>query len=302
MKRIICGVTAAIFILLFSYKPLILFVSQHQIKKILVGAKVSWANKNFNPFAPFNYYEIEVKKEKNYYFKIKEVGLNLFSLDLTVESARYNSLNFKGASLKLRPGKLSGGLSIESVSFDKLKISDISAKFRQQDKNIFVDALSVDILGGRVTGLGNLKMDGNMEYSFNLKAEIIDIPQIIESFDLKEKFSMTGKLNSAARFSGKNIELRSLGADFTANDPGGNLTVKDTSFLKNLAKSSQQPLEIVEGSFKEYHYSSGGAKLSLEGGSLIFDASLDGEQGKRNLRLTFHDFSIKTVLGYLNTN
>jgi hypothetical protein len=70
------------------------------------------------------------------------------------------------------------------------------------------------------------------------------------------------------------------------------LTIKDSGYLENMARSSGQSLDILVESLKNYHYNSGVAKLSLERNNFIFDIFLEGETGKRNLKVTLHDFNL----------
>jgi hypothetical protein len=92
---------------------------------------------------------------------------------------------------------------------------------------------------------------------------------------------------------GRGADIHILDGDFSAVDPGGLLEIKNEEFLKNIARNSQQPLDIVIASFKDYHYNVGALRVALEKSDLVFDAALDGETGKRNINITLHDFLLR---------
>ena len=63
--------------------------------------------------------------------------------------------------------------------------------------------------------------------------------------------------------------------------------------LENMARDTKQPLDLLVESFKDYQYNIGTIKLFLDHNNLTLDIVLDGEAGKRELKIILHDFSIK---------
>ncbi|MDP2911079.1 MAG: hypothetical protein Q8N76_01950, partial [Candidatus Omnitrophota bacterium] len=60
--------------------------------------------------------------------------------------------------------------------------------------------------------------------------------------------------------------------------------------LENVAKQSNQPLDIIVESFRNYNYNNGMISLGMESGNLVMDIKLDGKAGKRNLAVVLHNF------------
>jgi hypothetical protein len=83
-----------------------------------------------------------------------------------------------------------------------------------------------------------------------------------------------------------------LSGNFSTLQPGGILVIKDDKFLKNLSRTTKQPLDILVESFKDYHYNTALMKLSFDKGNIILDVALEGEAGKRNLSIVLHDFKL----------
>lgn len=48
-------------------------------------------------------------------------------------------------------------------------------------------------------------------------------------------------------------------------------------------------MDIFVESFKNYHYNRGSLEVALEGRALRLETVLDGEAGKRELKIIFHD-------------
>jgi hypothetical protein len=85
---------------------------------------------------------------------------------------------------------------------------------------------------------------------------------------------------------GRGQAIQFLNADFSVDAPGGTLIITDAGFLDTIARGSQQYLEAVTESFKDYRYAEGNARAYKEGKDYVLEVSLDGEQGKRNFKIT----------------
>ena len=94
---------------------------------------------------------------------------------------------------------------------------------------------------------------------------------------------------------GKGAALAVVDGDLLTYQPGGKLTITDKRFLENLARTSQQPLDIIVESFKNYDYNIGIVKLGMEQGNLVVDVRLEGEAGQRNLSIVVHDFKLGRI-------
>ena len=101
---------------------------------------------------------------------------------------------------------------------------------------------------------------------------------------------MSGFLSGELLLNGDRNTIEVLTGDFSTAHIGGTLVINDTRFLENIARNTNQPVDILVESFQNYHYNSGTMKLSKEKDNLILDVALDGELGKRDLTVTLHNF------------
>lgn len=114
------------------------------------------------------------------------------------------------------------------------------------------------------------------------------------SLSLRSKeFSVSTSFNGLVKLKTKSSGLKAIDGNFNVLSPGGVLTINDTGYLENMARSSRQSLDILVESFKNYHYNSGIVKLSLENRDFTLDVFLEGQTGKRNLKVTLHNFNLR---------
>ncbi|MFH1458443.1 MAG: YdbH domain-containing protein [Candidatus Omnitrophota bacterium] len=292
---------AAIFI-----KPALTFLVRKQLEKALLGSDVRIGTCGFMPLKQLVFFDIEIKKQKTYDFRIKQASISysLFSLlngnilklelkDVSLGPVAVKDLELSDIHIKLKPEEASvlGNLSIPQIKYNKAKISNIHAKLRLKDKILFLDSLTAQIFDGKVEVSLSLNMDKGMDYEAALNFINLDIDRLIRDFDLKEKFQMTGALGGKVFLTGSGSDINSVEGALASTGAGGLLTITDKRFLGNLARTSQQSLDILLESFKNYHYNRGIVKLGMEKGNLVLDVHLDGEAGKRNLSIVVHDFN-----------
>jgi len=160
-------------------------------------------------------------------------------------------------------------------------------------KELFLENVYANVLGGNIGG--NLKFKINQDFSYGAALKIInlDIARFINDFDLKEKFEMTGRLSGDLALKGKGSDIEILNAKLSSLESGGRLIIKNTKFLENMARDTNQSLDLLVENFKNYHYNTGTIKLFIENRNLIMDTVLDGEAGKRNIDIILHDFKSK---------
>jgi hypothetical protein len=216
----------------------------------------------------------------------------LTSLDLSIPSLTWQDFTLEQMTAKLAPAQI-GDLFIQKIQYGKFKVTGIKAKVRPAAKGLFVDSLSGQILNGTIAGDLSLKIDRYPEYLAKITFANLDLARIVKDFDLKEKVQMSGMVSGKATLTGKGFDINILDGDFLAVDPGGLLEITNNEYLEGLARSTQQPLDIVVASFKDYHYNKGALRFSLEKGDLLFTADLEGETGKRDIKITWHDFALR---------
>jgi len=305
-KKIFCALIiffAVIFITgYFFTRPLILSLGRMKLERVFKGASVSIKNCGFKPRL-ISFYNIEIKKDKAYDIKIKEAGItydlkalvnkNIAKVSFNDVSAGINPLKTFSADridvLNLNPD--SAELYIPRINYDNLKTGEIKSSVKFRDSAISMSPLSVNFLGGNITGdLNILILSAEIvKYDFRLKALDLNIRSFVEDFKLIDKFEMTGSLEGAMSLEGSGPAVNELNGTFFTDKPGGILIIKDTRFLENIAKNSKQPLDIIVESFKNYNYNSGILKLYLSNGSIFMNISLNGETGRRDFTVVLHD-------------
>jgi len=254
--------------------------------------------------SPFLIHSLELA---NLNLKIKSQELNLESrisaeinlvqqlvnsLDLKINSLQAEGLDLKNASLKAGQLVPAGVFEVEQLKFDKLKVERIESSVRLKDKNLYLDSLSASLFAGKIKGSVNLLIDNPLEYLVNLVITQLNLNTIVDDFKLNEKLDLSGRLNGTIALKGRGLGFTVLDGRFSSDAAGGDLTIKDKSYLEKIARGSGQSLDILVENFKNYHYNKGVMNLSLEERNLILDIALDGEAGKRNFTVTMHNFSL----------
>lgn len=217
---------------------------------------------------------------------------NLENLDLKINNLDAFEAHLEKASLGLKAPGSDGKLYMPLVKYNKAKIKEIKSEVILDQRGVFLDSLSAELLDGKVDGDFNFRIDRQGEFLAHLKFKGLDMATFINDFELKEKVEATGKLSGTIVLAGKGAELKILSGQFAADDPGGMFVVKDTKFLEDMARSSGQSMDIIVESFKDYRYNMGALQIGLEKGDLIFNLAMDGEKGKRNLDVVLHDFKL----------
>ena len=215
-------------------------------------------------------------------------------LDLKINSLDAMGVKLKNALVKARLKKAEY-FSIESVKYNEARIEEIKGRLRLDEKAVFVDSLSAKIFDGQVEGDLSVNLAKSPEYLCHLKFENVDLDRITTDFKLKEKLQLSGKLIGDLVLKGSGANIQILGGDFSAMEPGGKMIITDDKMLKDIAKNSNQSMDILVESFKDYRYNTGIMKLSLEEGNLVFNVAMDGEAGKRNLAIVLHGFKLGSL-------
>lgn len=323
MKRLIYFLAIVMFFAAAAavlIKPVIVSLAKSQFKRVFAGSTVFIQGCEFKPFRQIGLSGIEIERPGTYSFRIKEINLryNLLSLlpknifrfslmdvvqginflDLRIDSLSVKNVRVENVSLQVDRAR-TGGFSVRQMQYDKFKIADVGSKVRLEDKNLVLDSLSAQTLNGRIQGNLTFKMDNPLEYAANLKFINIDIERLVEDFKLNERFQMSGGVNGNLVLNGRGAEINILRGDFSSTESGGTLTITDNQFLERMARNSQQYLDIVVESFRNYRYNKGVMKLSLEQGNLILDAELDADAGRRNINITLHDFKFDNIKSFM---
>ncbi|MDP2921267.1 MAG: YdbH domain-containing protein [Candidatus Omnitrophota bacterium] len=240
--------------------------------------------------ADLNFYKDDIKIKAKASLELDMATNTIDYIKLNVSSCKTNLFEIQGLSLNASQGKNTGEFYIRSINYNKLKLADVVGKSELKEKLLRINPLSVSFLGGSVKGEFSITLDEVLDYSLKLDTQGMEIEKLVNEMEFNEKFDMTGRLAGAFSLSGKGEEIKDMKGDFTTGAQGGILIIKDKTFLENVAKQSNQPLDILVESFKNYNYNNGVVKLFMENGNITLDLKLDGTSGKRNLVIVLHDF------------
>jgi hypothetical protein len=314
----------------FFAKPILLSVTQKELHKIfkessVQGIKVTLDFAEFqNIKIREKSFDVDIKKTRVYYDlrsilnkKINkaeaiDVGLNFYKddikikakaslqLDMVTKSIDYIKLNISSCKtnlfeiedliLSVSQGQDAGEFYIKGIKYNNLKVADIMGKSELKGKFLRISPLLVSFLGGNVKGEFNITLDQDMYYNLSLDTRGMEIKRFVDDMKLNEKFDMTGRLGGAFYLSGKGHDIKDIKGDFNTDAPGGVFIIKDKTFLENAAKQSNQSLDKLVESFKNYNYNNGIIKLFMESGNIGLDLKLNGSAGKRSLIVILHDF------------
>ena len=225
------------------------------------------------------------------------LSLEYFLADVQAKAVAVSIPTLEGYGVKVenifiesgdRPGELI--MAVERLAVNKGVINGIDGIVTLEGGAVFLEFLSTQAFAGRLEGNVTLDVSGQPEYLAELRLTDVAIDRLVEDFELSDKFFMDGKISGDLVLQGKGPAISVLNGHFSTALGGGKLIITDTRFLENIAKGTNQPLDILVESFRNYHYNTGNIGLSLAEGSIMLDLALEGETGKRNLTITLHDF------------
>jgi len=290
--RIIFFVVLLLGFMAFAIKPLLIFLAQEKLLHLFAGSKVSIAHCKPG-LRQVTFSNIEVKKEPLYDFKINEarISYNLKYRSLKLDSLNYLGFKLSKASLELSPIK-EGELSIQELKYDKLKVEELKSRLNREGNRWLLTSLSAKLWDGRIQGNLSLEFDKAPGYLANLNFINCSLESLIKELDWGEKLRISGLLDGKIVLEGRGADMNVLSGDFSTHQPGGVFIIKDRRWLERLSWGSNQSLDILVESFKNYNYNTGVIKLSLEKNNLILGLALDGDAGKRNLDIIVHGFKL----------
>ncbi|MDD2703025.1 MAG: hypothetical protein PHC33_03360 [Candidatus Omnitrophica bacterium] len=229
--------------------------------------------------------DLEVKAFFSLEFNLPERILSAF--DLRVDSFRGYNFEVSAVEFSARQQAENGRLTIQKICYNsKLAVTDIESAVSLKKEILSFNGLSAHSLGGDIRGEGKLRLDNNLDYLANLSARGIALDRLTGELDLKNRIQMSGTLGGEIGLRGQGRTIRFLDADCAIAAPGGTLVITDAGFLDTISRSSGRYLEAVPEGFKDYRYAEGRAHVYKEGEDYVLEVFLDGEQGKRNFKVT----------------
>lgn len=290
-------------LLKISAKSLVLDVVQPK-KKILDFKSSALLDKSSNIFLPeLELHDLNINAQfkdmlctGRFSFNIDLARAKVNSLFFNIESFQYRDLFLTNVLLWAKRGNQRGNLNIEKVKYSKVIFSQVSSLVYFDQDSLIFDDLSADIIGGKMSGDMQVKLVVPPAYQMKLSFAALDIARFIEDFELQKKFTMTGALRGQLNVQGTGVNVQELSGNFVTASPGGLLTIKDNSFLENIASRAKVNYDIVQQSLQEYHYTTGELKVSLENDAVAMAISLDGEKGPKNFNIVNHFINTKDGL------
>ncbi|MFH0790537.1 MAG: YdbH domain-containing protein [Candidatus Omnitrophota bacterium] len=219
-------------------------------------------------------------------------SVDVTSLNLKANIFGMPELELENGSLRQDFNSGQADFRIAGLKYAKLKLTDIKGKAKLSNTGFSVYDLSGSLLGGNIQADLEIQTQGQLNYLLNLKCAGVDIERLVNDFNLREKFEMTGRISGELKLKGSGAQIELLAGNFSTLSPGGTLIITDMKFLEGMARNTSQPIDLLVESFKNYHYNDSLISLGFEDGSVILKTELKGETGRRNLNVVFHDFKI----------
>ncbi|MCK5015048.1 MAG: hypothetical protein KAS66_14655 [Candidatus Omnitrophica bacterium] len=213
----------------------------------------------------------------------------LRAIDLSVSLLKSGKITLKNASLRAGGPKQRGEFLIGEIQYDKLAGTNVKSAARLEDGVVFLDSLSGQVFNGEIAGRANLGLSAGSPYFAHVKAVALNMENAVDDLKLKEKFTISGLMGGEVTIAGRGARLDKLDGEFAMMEDGGVLVIRDTRFLENLASGTNQPLDLLVESFRNYRYNTGAVAVKLKEGNIHCDVAFDGEAGKRDLNITLHN-------------
>jgi len=300
------GALFIIFALSFLIKPVVVFLIKERIKKEWGAQSVIIKGSHLKIFYNIEFDDVQIHKQKDFDISFKELSISFNPWLVIVGSAPQLFLNdvtlinlmidAKPLDFKLEHGEMhvnrhkKGALSISKIQSGNWILSDIKSVVIMSNKDFIFEPLAGHIYSGLFEGNIKLKLDDVLGYEGQIKLNNLSLADFINAFKLDDKTKVQGLMNGHLTINGRGGKLRTLNGDFSSDQQGGFVVIKDTRFLDHFAGQSNQSSVLLMESLKNYHYNTGNLRLSLDQGVALLEINLNGETGKRNFEIRLHDF------------
>ena len=213
----------------------------------------------------------------------------LVAIDLRIFSLDAVGVKIKGAAIIA--SRETGSIEAEEVSYGRMLIAGITGKARLIGKTLAAEDVKGKVFDGTVTGKLQLLLSLAPKYAASLTAQGLSMSEVVKDLKVSDKVDMTGSVGGVMNIAGLGRGITEVTGSFLSDASGGTLVVKDESFFRTIAERTKQPLDIIKGSFKDYNFKEGKVELVSEDNNLVMMLYLEGDQGKRSVRVTIHDFN-----------
>ncbi|MFA5336521.1 MAG: hypothetical protein WC324_06350 [Candidatus Omnitrophota bacterium] len=277
-------ILAALLILGIAGKSLILGAALNQLKGSFPGYKVTVGNAEIKSVDLISFSDIDISKGDTNRYRVKELDIRFTPFTLFNRTIPKISLDSCSIYIKSPKGKLKELVRLPEAGAGALFIVD----------SLEINDLVLDIHTADVDLNAVIRADASIkkEISYNavMKLNSVNLGLLAKSLGASEKVDISGSMSGDISLSGKDMRLDAIKGEFTSDELGGTIIIKDEEFINTLAKQSKQPVEMIRDSFKLYNYTKGTLSVSKEKDAILLHLKLDGPKGKRDLTIAVHEF------------
>ncbi|MDD5610079.1 MAG: hypothetical protein PHH69_00855 [Candidatus Omnitrophica bacterium] len=184
---------------------------------------------------------------------------------------------------------LKGSLSAEAVNMKKVKLANLNAAIDVTPESLSVPEFDLTAFKGEIKGKALAKISKPaINFSVDLKGKNVDLAQMDEDLELKEKVEISGLCDFSLLVKGNEGGLTDLSGGLDTHEGGGKFIITDKQALSNLNYAQGVSFDAALESLKNYRYDEGNAKVYIEDGNIVLHMLMDGELGKRDLMVVYH--------------
>ncbi|MBN1793951.1 MAG: hypothetical protein JW844_03205 [Candidatus Omnitrophica bacterium] len=220
----------------------------------------------------------------------------LRSLQATITSLKNAPFTYTDIYLEVNPGEEVNRFSVRQIGYQKATIDTVAGSFAFSEGELTADITRGVLFGGNLSGRAVIALTG--EKAFTLRGFFTDLnlENAVRELELEKRLWMDGLVSGVLVAEGRIPAVEDVKGHCTVQAPGGVLDVTDEQFLERIARGTGQSVDLVRAAFTDYSFTAGAMDVSLEKDALVATIGLDGEKGKRDVQLTFHNIFKKEGL------
>jgi hypothetical protein len=210
-------------------------------------------------------------------------------IDAVIQTIKAFGITAGEAVISGKPYSGGADFTVKTITCGDAVVKGVTGKLVLDDKGVLLDGLSGSAFKGKMKGEASVGLGEDGKFSAALDFAGLDLGTFVKDFKLEEKVDITGTMKGGLRVAGAGTGFTDISGEFTADIPGGVLTIKDKTFLENMAKRTGYEMDMLMENFSRYVYNKGGMKVGFNGRDISLDIEMEGEAGKRTLNVVLHD-------------
>ncbi|MCM8773831.1 MAG: YdbH domain-containing protein [Candidatus Omnitrophica bacterium] len=240
--------------------------------------------------------DCKIKGKISTILSLKDINQLFKFLDLNIDDGEIGNFKIEYGNINISEDSL-GLFKLNKLKYNNLVLRNIYGNIRLGQREVYLPYFSAELFGGHLSGNIGFLYENKPIYYFEFKFDNIDTSRVVKALKLMDKVWVKGRVDGKLIFKLEDDNLNVINGYFSAVEPGGNLTIKDKRLLEKLPGVSSKQIDLLVESFKDYSYNRGVVKLGLQDNDLLLEINLDGDKGKRNLNINFHDFN-RAILSF----